>query len=524
MNIKSTNKLSALICVICGLIFLPLTVTAQNRIVTTNVNEPGPASYHDVENYSALSVTGDYVIYTGANITLTATYNTNGAYWTNNAPGNGAYATNQSTLSLTDSAINTTGSHGRGIFLFESTGTLNNVNIDTKGAYGYGVSTYYSILALTGGTITTGSNNAHGISLNYNTVVTGSNVNIKTTGQDSHGVYAESSTLTLTGGTISTGAYGIYFTYDSTGTLTNVNIETTGQGSHGVYGDWSAILTFTGGTITTGSNNAHGIFFTDSSTGTLNNVNIKTAGQDSHGVYAESSTLTLTDSDISATGNGSNAIYLTGNSTGTASLNHNTLTGNITVEQSSTLNLTGSNGTVITGDVTALGYDFDSDSSVVVNNTLTDENTKLIGTLTHDTDSTLNLTLGDNAAFIGSGTVSNLVLGDNAILGYTDNGPLVIDGTLIIGNGIQIDFSDATLEDTHAYTILDWSNADLIGTVNVESFTAKNLTPDMTGTFTVENNQLTFNATAIPEPSVYLLLGIGLGILLLTARRRKVQS
>jgi hypothetical protein len=47
----------------------------------------------------------------------------------------------------------------------------------------------------------------------------------------------------------------------------------------------------------------------------------------------------------------------------------------------------------------------------------------------------------------------------------------------------------------------------------------------MTGTFTVENNQLTFNATAIPEPSTWFLLGTGLGILLLTAhRRRNVQS
>jgi hypothetical protein len=47
----------------------------------------------------------------------------------------------------------------------------------------------------------------------------------------------------------------------------------------------------------------------------------------------------------------------------------------------------------------------------------------------------------------------------------------------------------------------------------------------MTGTFTIDGTQLTFHATAIPEPSTWFLLGTGLGILLLTAhRRRNVQS
>jgi hypothetical protein len=60
--------------------------------------------------------------------------------------------------------------------------------------------------------------------------------------------------------------------------------------------------------------------------------------------------------------------------------------------------------------------------------------------------------------------------------------------------------------------------------VTADAFTATNLGPDMGGTFTVnaENKQLTFHATAVPEPTTYILLGI----LLLTARhrRRNVQS
>jgi hypothetical protein len=48
----------------------------------------------------------------------------------------------------------------------------------------------------------------------------------------------------------------------------------------------------------------------------------------------------------------------------------------------------------------------------------------------------------------------------------------------------------------------------------------------MTGTFTIDGTQLTFHATAIPEPSTWFLLGTGLGILFLTVRqhRRNAQS
>jgi hypothetical protein len=305
-----------------------------------------------------------------------------------------------------------------------------------------------------------------------------------------------------------------------------VNIETKGEGSSGVFTYQSSTLTLTGGTITTVGQYALGIHLNES-TGTVNSVNIETKGNSSNGVNLQnSSTLTLTDSDISTTGNNSNAIYLGYYSTGTVSLNKNTLTGNITVEYSSTLALTGSNDTVITGNITSAANVFSENSASTINLTLTGKDTKLIGTLTHDATSTLNLTLGAGAAFIGSGTVSNLVLGDNAILGYTDNGPLVIDGTITVGDGILIDFGGVTVVDDDQFLILDWSNAELVGEVTVGQFTATNLNPDIEGTFTVAGNQLTFNATAIPEPSTCFLLGTGLGILLLTVhyRRRNVQS
>jgi autotransporter family porin len=495
---KSTNPIHKLSTLICGLIFLPLTVTAQNKIVTTSTTEPGPASYHDVENYSALDIRGNGVVYNGTGITLTATYNTTFNY---PALANGAYVTNRATLSLTDSAINTTGSRGTGIYLTgTSRGTLNNVNIETKEEFAYGV------------------------------YVLGK------------------STLTLIGGTITTsgsGACAIYSDGTSSVTANNVNIKTTRASANGVQVIDSSTVTMNGGTITTGSTYAHGIYLAAKSRFTGSNVSIETTGLGSHGVNAySSSTLTLIDSDISATGSNAYALYLRTNSTGTANLNGNTLTGGIYTATNSTLNLTGSNGTIITGNVTG-------STNSTINLTLSGSETKLIGTAAHDATSAINLKIEDgtqlnqltgnintltlqNGATLSSDnnngplllngasiavTTGQLTLSDGILIDYNDKS-LSLTGTLTIGNGILIDFSNATLEDNQAYTILDWSSADLIGTVNIESFTAKNLTPDMTGTFTVENNQLTFHATAIPEPSTCILLGMGLGILLLTAHRR----
>jgi autotransporter family porin len=493
MNIKSINKLSA---IICGLIFLPLPLLAQNKIVTSSTTE-GPASYHDVADYSALDIRGNGVIYDGTDITLTATYNTD--FYSPNVLAKGAYVTDQATLSLTDSAITTTGFSGHGILLDNySTGTVSNVNIKTTGNDSRGVFAQSdSTLTLTGGTITTTGSWGYGIALYDTSTGTVNSVNIETKGVYSIGVSAGNySTLTLTDSDIITGsnnAIGISLVGGVSGTIRNVNIETKGYYGYGVSTEGFSTLTLTGGTITTANNNSYGISLVDGASGTVSNVNIKTKGNGSHGVnVALSSTLTLTDSDISATGDNSNAIYLFYNNTVTVSLNKNTLTGNITVEDVSTLALTGSNGTVITGDIIK------------------------------DASSTVNLTLSNNAAFIGSGTVSNLVLGDNAILGYTDNGPLVIDGTLPLGDNIVIDFSNFT--ETGLYTILDWSNATALSDITDAQFNIA--TPGVEGDFTVntENKQLTFNATAIPEPFVYFLLGTGIALLLLTARRRNAQS
>jgi hypothetical protein len=462
MKLKSINKLSALICLIYG-----LTLPAFAKTLVVDGNDYPPESnetYEATSTQSALTVTNNGS-YTGvANINLESTFDSIAAVDVNA----------ESRLTLAESAITTTGSRAYGIHLANSSGTFSNVNIGTKG-------------------------------------------------EDAGGLLAQESTLTLTGGaiTIDVGgfAYGIGL-FDSTGTVRGVNIETTGYADSAVIAV-SSTLTLTNSDLSVGNSSGNGLDFMDS-TVIASNVNIKTTGYYSRALAVlDSSTLALTDSDISATGDGANALYIDYNSSGTVSLNHNTLTGGILVTGSSTLDLTGSNGAVITGNIEAEADFYDENvAGSTINITLSGQGTQLIGNLTQDETSAITLDISDGAALIGSGTVSNLTLGDDAILGYTDNGPLVINGAITIGENILIDFSSLT--ETGDYTLLDWSGAAVSGDITADKFNIAGT--EVKGTFTVDGAQLTFNATAIPEPSIYILLGIGIGVLLLTARRRSNQS
>jgi hypothetical protein len=549
MNIKPIQaKLKLLLLGVLCASALNLPALAQNKVVTSSTTEPGPASYHDTVTEAALRVTGSGVLYDGTDITLTATTTNNNTI--TGAAGKGAYVQNQAALFLTGGSITTIGSYGTGIYLTgTSSGTVNNVNIETKGNNAYGVSaTNASTLTLTGGTITTGSNSAYGIYLNGTGSITVSNVNIETKGVNGYGVYATgTSTLTLTGGSITTGGtngYGIYLTDTSSGTVRDVNIETKGNSAYGVYTASTSALTLSGGTITTGSSSAHGIYLAGSSSGTVSNVNIETKGASGHGVYATgTSALTLTDSDISATGSNANALYLATRSSGTVSLNHNTITGNILASGTSTLTLSGSDGTVLTGNVTGT-------TGATIGITLSGEGSKFVGNVTRSADSTITLDISDGAT-LGDAATANTINGEvtikdgghlvttltltngitleaGAVLDYAGNsaGLLVKGGAVTVSDGIMVDFGGVTVEAGDEFIVLDWNGATLSGSVSETSFTAANLGADVDGSFTVTNNQLIFTANAVPEPSVYFLIGTGLGILLLTAyyRRRKARS
>jgi hypothetical protein len=247
-------------------------------------------------------------------------------------------------------------------------------------------------------------------------------------------------------------------------------------------------------------------------------------------VYATgTSTLTLTGGTITTGSSSAHGIYLITRSTGTVSLNHNTITGNILATGISTLNLTGNNGTVLTGNVTVtLGS--------TVGLTLSGEGSKFTGNVTRSADSTVTLDI-NNGATLGDAATANTINGEvtihdgghlvitltlangltleaGAVLDYAGNntGLLVKGGAVTVSDGIMVDFGGVTVEAGDEFIVLDWNGATLSGSISETSFTAANLGVDVDGSFSVANNQLIFTASAIPEPSVYFLIGTGLGI------------
>jgi hypothetical protein len=322
---------------------------------------------------------------------------------------------------------------------------------------------------------------------------------------------------------------------------TNITITATVAGSYYGAQSYDGTLSLTRSTITTTSDSSSGVY--NAGGATLREVTIKTEGVEAHGVQS-SSTMTITDSDISATGDGAYALYIADNIS-TVSLNHNTLTGGILVGYedgfftSATLNLTASNGTVLTGNITGVNHS-------TANITLTGESTQLIGNVTQDATSTVTLNISDGATLAantinaqvtihdGGRLVTTLTLENGitleagALLDYTGTTLLALgdDSTIHIADtGVIVDFTGVTLVDGEEYTIADFGD-EYGSTLFGKTFTAIGLDDGMTGTFygNYTNGHLEFTATAVPEPSTCFLLGTGLGILLLTARRRNVQS
>jgi hypothetical protein len=303
------------------------------------------------------------------------------------------------------------------------------------------------------------------------------------------GVTATQSTLELTGGNITLtgmGSMGINLAA-STATVSGVNIDSEAY-SLGVNATQGSTLTLADSAI----NTAYlGVVIDNNSSGILNNVNITTTGENARALHLN-------------------------NSSAEANLNNKTFTGGITAEVSSTLTLTGSNGTHLNGDITSNG-------SSTVNLTLTGAGTELHGNFIQDANvaSVINLTLGAGTLLEGGGTLDSLTLENGVTIDYT--GLITVTDSIDVNGTVTIDFSELTA--TGDYDILDWSAAT--GNVNVAAANYNFTGAGVEGTFVInmESGQLTFNATAVPEPSTYFLMGAGLGALLLAARcRRKVQT
>ncbi|MDR1146023.1 MAG: PEP-CTERM sorting domain-containing protein, partial [Verrucomicrobiales bacterium] len=506
------NQSKLKLILLCALSVSALNVFADNKIITSSTIETG-ASYNDSDpNLAALNVTTNGVTYSGTNITLSATNNSDDL----NAIGNGAYIDN-AILSLTGGSITTSGSYGYAVSLLNaSSGTLNNVTVQTTGVRGYGVfAGIDSILTMNGGSITTYATDARGAIRLDASSATVNDVNITTHGaSQAAGIYMLHSALTLTGGTIyttGTTGVGVQVGETSSATVNDVNIQTEGQNSYGFNVITSSTLTLDSGTISTTGTAGHGLASSGTSTSTLSNVNIQTQGERAHGVsMGSSSTLTLTDSDIRVTGSASHGLFVSGTGTITADLNGNTLSSTGTNGYSifagdfGTVTVTGSNGSVITGVVR-------SQTSGTVAITLNGAGTEMHGNFSQNgADSVITLTIGADALFEGGGSLDNLTMQDGAILGFTNT--LLVADTISIGDNITIDFSSLT--ETGDYQVLNWTGAIITGgSISEDQFNIAG--EGIEGTFSVANNQLTFNATAVPEPSTWFLIGAGLGALAL---------
>ncbi|MDR0532691.1 MAG: PEP-CTERM sorting domain-containing protein [Verrucomicrobiales bacterium] len=122
--------------------------------------------------------------------------------------------------------------------------------------------------------------------------------------------------------------------------------------------------------------------------------------------------------------------------------------------------------------------------------------------------------------------VGTLVLEDGAWLDYAENSPLsflysdsVTVGVSLTGL-VTVDFSKSQLVAGNDYVIIDFLNA----TTPSADLGGQFIANGVEGAFSIENNQLVFHATAVPEPSGWLLLGIGLTVIGLTRLHRGART
>lgn len=283
--------------------------------------------------------------------------------------GTGVRALDGSTVNLTRTTIETSGRSGHGIHI--ASGSKANVvdsSITTNGtnAIGVQIAGAGSRAVIVDSSVTTNGQTAVAISNAGGEVhVVGST--IETFGRSSDGVNASGGTTEVRNTTITTHndeAYGARVGNDakvaivgseiitsgastygvnaagigSTVTLDNTNVTTTGLGAHTLFAYDNAVISVTGGKLSTTGDGAVGLRV-KSAVGAINGTEISTAGATSHGILVNGGGFaSATNSVIMTSGADAHGVRIS--STGSADINDSTIIA--TGEQS--------NGVVVEGE------------------------------------------------------------------------------------------------------------------------------------------------------------------------------
>ncbi|MDR1146546.1 MAG: hypothetical protein LBK71_10490, partial [Verrucomicrobiales bacterium] len=456
--------------VICGLAAgLPgaMAAAGDNMLITTatTVVESNTTHLSNGTTYAPLQVSNPGAVYSGTNITLTAT-----------AAGDshgrrGVVVSNQGSVSIFGGTITTTGpdvSNGHGVYASGSSSFVGNdlVVIGAANSYAsYGL--YASAAVITGSNvaITTSGSSDHAVqSIEYG-VINLTDVRINTSGHNADGLRAyRDGTIYVTGGEINTSgswAAGVDLLGGRTSyvVLTNVNVTTTGSYAQAILansgtGNNLKTLVINGGTFRSAqgygiginvphnlgdaaeyllqsgtvditvrggaevSGGAGGLYATSIRTGTdssgqlvevdtplLVNINLETAASlDGDISLLSSTTTTLTLSDTaSLTGD----LTASGSTITTVNLANGTLAGDVTANDEAVITITGTAGSAIVGDVTG-------NDNAVIDVTVTGSDSTFTGDIARNDDAVVTITIDHGATGSGGFNGGNLITGEDS--------------------------------------------------------------------------------------------------------------
>ncbi|MDR1305193.1 MAG: hypothetical protein LBK76_08230, partial [Verrucomicrobiales bacterium] len=457
--------------VICGLAAgLPgaMAAVGDNVLITTatTVVESNTTHLSNGTTNSPLEVYNPGAIYSGTNITLTATAA---------GSGNGRMGvrvSNQGSVSIFGGTITTAGpdvNNGHGVYASGSSSFVGNDLVivigDANSSASYGL--YASAAVITGSNvaITTSGSSGHAVqSIEYG-VVDLTDVRINTSGHNADGLRAyRDGTIYVTGGEINTSGswaagvdlLGVRTSYV---VLTNVNVTTTGSYAQAILansgtGNNLKTLVINGGTFRSAqgygiginvphnlgdaaeyllqsgtmditvrgdaevSGGAGGLYATSIRTGTdssgqlvkvdtplLVNINLETASSLAGDVsLLGSTTTTLTLSDTaSLTGD----LTASGSTITTVNLASGTLAGDVTANDEAVITITGTAGSAIVGDVTG-------NDNAVIDLTVTGSDSTFTGDIARNDNAVVTVTIDHGATGSGGFNGGNLITGEDS--------------------------------------------------------------------------------------------------------------